>query len=46
MPEMILLEDANDLCTMHEAAGRAVLRESWVEALRAAAGEAALEGLF
>jgi len=46
MPEMVLLEDANDLCDFLESTGRTVRRTAWAEESIAAVREQMIEGYF
>jgi len=46
MPDVLLLEDANDLCDFLEATKRTVRRAGWAEDSIAAAQAAQWEGFF
>jgi len=46
MPDLVLFEDAIDLCDFLEATRRTVRRSLWAEESIAAAQESHLEGFF
>jgi hypothetical protein len=46
MADLVLLEDANDLCLFFEATARTVLRQQWAEESIAAVQEAQIEAMF